>query len=250
MRFHWHIVNSTPCLNWPERRMETHYLQKRHAAPGVSTAPRVKLPRCHEVVIQYGVWIQQSSIYKQSQTRKINCGAAVLSCHDILKHSTRTKRRLWRLRPVSHGAYCRSTSASPHPRLATSTKVLLLLGCLVPLSHLRFPSRPFRLRPSPHKSPCRLSYLLMMFLQRPSSFLMSATSWRRAAFSRSRKAARTEIWFSFSRRASRERFAASLFFTRRLQYFSSWRRRRCGMLGCVGRKVEGGEKKKKQKRRE
>lgn len=192
--------------------------------------------------------VDSAKQHLQSQTRKINCGAAVLSCHDILKHSARAKRRLWRLHPVSHGAYCRSTSASPHPRLATSTKVLLLLGCLVPLSHLRCPSRLFRLRPSPHKSPCRLSYLLMMFLQRPSSFLMSATSWRRAAFSRSRKAARTEIWFSFSRRASRERFAASLFFTRRLQYFSSCRRRRCGMLGCVGRKVEGGEKKKKKQK--
>lgn len=122
---------------------------------------------------------------------------------------------------------------------------------VVPFSQFLFLSRSFpsfvvvllRL----HKSPCRLSYLLMMFLQRPSSFLMSATSCRRVAFSRSRKAARTEIWFSFSRRASRERLAASLFFKRRLQYFSSCRRRRCGMLGCVGRKGEGRREKKKRR---
>lgn len=69
---------------------------------------------------------------------------------------------------------------------------------------------PFFLSPF-HKSPWRLSYLLMMLRQRPSSFRISATSCRRAAFSRSRNAARTEIWFSLSRRASRERFAASLF---------------------------------------
>lgn len=94
---------------------------------------------------------------------------------------------------------------------------------VVPFSQLPFLSGSFLFHPPPlHKSPCRLSYLLMMFLQRPSSFLMSATSCRRAAFSRSRKAARTVIWFSFSRRASRERLAASLFFKRRLQYFSSF----------------------------
>nr|KAF6266906.1 sphingosine kinase 2 [Pipistrellus kuhlii] len=40
------------------------------------------------------------------------------------------------------------------------------------------------------------------------------------------KAARTDIWFSLSRRASRDRLAASLFLYRRLQYFSSW--------GCRG----------------
>ena len=62
-----------------------------------------------------------------------------------------------------------------------------------------------------------------MFLQRPSSFLMSATSMRRAAFSFSRKPARIAIWFSFSRRASRDRLAATLFFLRRAQYRSSWR---------------------------
>lgn len=82
-------------------------------------------------------------------------------------------------------------------------------------------SLPFFLSPF-HKSPWRLSYLLMMLRQRPSSFRISATSWRRAEFSRSRKAARTEIWFSLRRRASRERFAASLFLKRRLQYLSSF----------------------------
>lgn len=77
-----------------------------------------------------------------------------------------------------------------------------------------------------HRGPCRASYLATMFLQRPSSFLMSATSMRRAAFSFSRKLARIAIWFSFSRRASRDRFAATLFFLRRAQYRSSWRERR------------------------
>lgn len=73
-----------------------------------------------------------------------------------------------------------------------------------------------------HRSPWQLSYLLMTFRQRPSSFLMSATSWRSTAFSLSKNAARTEIWFSFSLRASLERLAASLFFTRRFQYLSSF----------------------------
>lgn len=77
-----------------------------------------------------------------------------------------------------------------------------------------------------HRGPCRASYLATMFLQRPSSFLMSATSMRRAAFSFSRKLARIAIWFSFSRRASRDRFAATLFFLRRAQYRSSWRERK------------------------
>lgn len=150
--------------------------------------------------------------------------------------------------PVSRAAPCRSTSAF---LLAVSSKVLLLLDFLV--SHFVWlPSRTFLLfrrhLPPPHKSPCRLSYLLMMFLQRPSSFRMSATSWRRAAFSRSRKAARTEIWFSFSRRASRERLAASLFLARRFQYFSSCYQHRCLMLGCVGRKV--GRERQREERNE
>ena len=74
-----------------------------------------------------------------------------------------------------------------------------------------------------HRPPCRASYLATMFLQRPSSFLKSATSMRRAEFSFSRKLARMAIWFSFSRRASRDRLAATLFFLRRAQYRSSWR---------------------------
>lgn len=48
---------------------------------------------------------------------------------------------------MSHSAYCRSTSAF---LLATSSKVLLLLGCLVPLSH--FPSLPPPLSSSPSSS--------------------------------------------------------------------------------------------------
>lgn len=156
-----------------------------------------------------------------------------------------------RARPSTLGAPCRSTSAF---LLAVSSKVLLSLDFRGSDS-VWLPSRTFLLfrrhlppPPRPHKSPCRLSYLLMMFLQRPSSFRMSATSWRRAAFSRSRKAARTEIWFSFSRRASRERLAASLFLARRFQYFSSCYQRRCLMLGCVGRKV--GRERQKEERSE
>lgn len=170
----------------------------------------------------------------------------------VPSRSTARKTHFLCWRPVSHSAYCRSTSAFP---LATSTKVLLLLGCLVPFSHFLLPSRPFLLHllrrpPPPHKSPCRVSYLLMMFLQRPSSFLMSATSWRRAAFSRSRKAARTEIWFSFSRRASRERLAASLFLTRRFQYFSSCHRRRCVVcLGVWGGRLGEEKERERQKKR-
>lgn len=72
-----------------------------------------------------------------------------------------------------------------------------------------------------HRGPCRASYLARTFLQRPSSFRRSATSWRSAPFSFSRKPARMAIWFSFSRRASRERLAATLFFLRLAQYFSS-----------------------------
>ncbi len=78
-----------------------------------------------------------------------------------------------------------------------------------------------------------LSYLFRMLRHRPSSLRMSATSCLSAAFSRSRKAARTEIWFSFSRRASRERFAASLFLQRRLQYLSSLKKRKKNILDII-----------------
>lgn len=72
-----------------------------------------------------------------------------------------------------------------------------------------------------HRGPCRASYLARTFLQRPSSFRRSATSCLSAAFSFSRNPARMAIWFSFSRRASRDRLAATLFFLRRAQYLSS-----------------------------
>lgn len=72
-----------------------------------------------------------------------------------------------------------------------------------------------------YRGPCLASYLASMFLHLPSSFLKSATSWRRAEFSFSRNEARMAIWFSFSRRASRERLAAILFFLRLAQYLSS-----------------------------
>lgn len=74
-----------------------------------------------------------------------------------------------------------------------------------------------------YRGPCLASYLASMFLHLPSSFLKSATSWRRAEFSFSRNEARIAIWFSFSRRASRERLAAMLFFLRLAQYLSSFK---------------------------
>lgn len=72
-----------------------------------------------------------------------------------------------------------------------------------------------------HSGPCCASYLARMFLVRPSSFLRSVTSCRKAEFSFSKKPARIAIWFSLSRLASRERFAARLFFLRLAQYLSS-----------------------------
>lgn len=84
-----------------------------------------------------------------------------------------------------------------------------------------------------HRGPCRASYLATMFLQRPSSFLKSATSMRRAEFSFSRKEARMAIWFSFSRRASRDLLAATLFFLRRAQYLSSWKAERTSTIKYV-----------------
>lgn len=72
-----------------------------------------------------------------------------------------------------------------------------------------------------YSGPYLASYRARTFLQRPQSLRSSATCCRSAAFSRSRKEARTVIWFSFSRRASRERFAATLFFFLLDQYRSS-----------------------------
>lgn len=60
-----------------------------------------------------------------------------------------------------------------------------------------------------------------MFLIRPSSFLRSPNACLNTEFSFSRKEARLAIWFSFTRRAYRERVAARLFFLRRAQYLSS-----------------------------
>lgn len=74
-----------------------------------------------------------------------------------------------------------------------------------------------------YSGPYLASYRARTFLQRPQSFRISATCCLRAAFSRSRKDARTVIWFSLRRRASRERFAARLFFFLLDQYFSSQR---------------------------
>lgn len=93
----------------------------------------------------------------------------------------------------------------------------VLLWCL--LNRLRYLSFFFRIS---YSGPYFASYRAKMFLQRPQSFRSSATCCRRAAFSRSRKEARTVIWFSFSLRASRERLAATLFFFLLDQYLSSW----------------------------
>lgn len=87
--------------------------------------------------------VDSAKQHLQSQTRKINCGAAVLSCHDILKHSTGAKRRLWRLRPVSHGAYCRSTSASPPPLTRHFNKSAAVAGLPCTLVSSPMPLPPF-----------------------------------------------------------------------------------------------------------
>lgn len=80
-----------------------------------------------------------------------------------------------------------------------------------------------------YKGPYLVSYLDTMVLHLPTSLRSSATSVRSAVFSFSRKAARMVIWFSFRRRASRDRLAATLFFLRLVQYFSS-----CGEVFSVG----------------
>lgn len=132
-------MNSTPCLNWLEGggpSGKTHYLQKRRATPAVNAAPRGwrKLPRWH-AVIQYMTWIRRSSTYEErergSQTGRWTCRCALLLPGSRPAHGKHTLG----LRPVSRGAYCRSTLAV---LLATSSKVLLLLGCLVPFRLLFF----------------------------------------------------------------------------------------------------------------
>lgn len=88
---------------------------------------------------------------------------------------------------------------------------------------------PCGARGTGYKGPYLVSYLDTMVLHLPTSLRSSATSVRRAVFSFSRKAARMVIWFSFRRLASRERLAATLFFLRLVQYFSS-----CGKVPSVG----------------
>lgn len=95
----------------------------------------------------------------------------------------------------------------------------------------------------PHSGPCCASYLARTFLVRPSSFLRSATSCRRAEFSFSRKLARMAIWFSFSRLASRDRLAARLFFLRRAQYLSSCSKDDTREEGRSGKKTSKKDKK-------
>lgn len=85
VRFHWHNVNSTPCLNWLEQRPERTTCKKRHATPAVSTAPRVT--SCRGDTRWYSTsWVQRSS--KETKRVKLEKdGVAVLSCRAILKHS-------------------------------------------------------------------------------------------------------------------------------------------------------------------
>ena len=109
------------------------------------------------------------------------------------------------------------------PLSSSHTFIIIIIVFIIMSPHSTHQFHLFLLLLS-HWSPWRFSYLLRMLRQRPSSFLMSATSCLSAWFSLSRKAARTEIWFSFKRRASRERLAASLFLHRRDQYLSSWKR--------------------------
>ena len=74
-----------------------------------------------------------------------------------------------------------------------------------------------------HRGPWRSWYWATTEEHLPSSLRRSATSRRSAPFSFSRKLALMAIWFSFTRRASRDRLAATLFFLRRAQYRSSLR---------------------------
>lgn len=242
-------MNSTPCLNWLEGggpsgenalpAKTPRDTGRKRSTEGVTEAAEVtRGDTVHDVDSTKQHVRRERERVKQEDER-----VAALSCCRARGQRTGNTRWVCGRCRAALTAGLRRPSSSP-----LQVKCCCLLGCLVPFSIIFFfnflPSHPrilhhgLLLPPPPHKSPCRLSYLLMMFLQRPSSFLMSATSWRRAAFSRSRKAARTEIWFSFSRRASRERLAASLFLTRRLQYFSSCRRP-C-MLGVCGEESGGG----------
>ena len=65
------------------------------------------------------------------------------------------------------------------------------------------------------------SYLASLFLSCLFSSFMASNSSFTASFSLSKNAARIAIWFSLIRRASRDRLAATLFFFRLFQYFSS-----------------------------
>ena len=65
------------------------------------------------------------------------------------------------------------------------------------------------------------SYLASFFLSCLFSSFMASNSSFTASFSLSKNAARIAIWFSLIRRASRDRLAATLFFFRLFQYFSS-----------------------------
>lgn len=67
----------------------------------------------------------------------------------------------------------------------------------------------------------------------------------------SRKPALSAIWFSFMRRASRDRFAAMLFFLRRAQYLSSFKSSgtNCGRKRKIERKTQRVDRERKKKKR-
>lgn len=130
---------------WTGRRSGsgTHYLQKHCATPAVNTAPRVT-----EITeVTRGDTVRCVDSTKQHGQRESNWKINLTLCFPVSWITASTQKHTLCLQPVSHSAYCRSTSPF---LLATSSKVLLLLGCLVPFSH--FPSLPPPLSSSPSSS--------------------------------------------------------------------------------------------------
>lgn len=118
-------MNSTPCFELARAAAGAHYLQKRRATLGISTAPRGD-----------GSCRGDTSVW-HSAVRGFSRAARVRRVR-FPEHGTHCGTG-WCLRQVSHGAYCRSAPAFP---LATSTKVLLLSGCPLPSSPPASPPPP------------------------------------------------------------------------------------------------------------
>lgn len=120
---------------WTGRRSGpgTHYLQKHCATLAVNTAPRVT----ETAEVTRGDTVRCVDSTKQHGQRESNWKINLTLCFPVSWITASTQKHTLCLQPVSHSAYCRSTSAF---LLVTSSKVLLLLGCLVPFSH--FPSLP------------------------------------------------------------------------------------------------------------